>query len=419
MSGSVSKALSRVQHERRFAEITASFNGLNLKTEYPELNRDEQGAVIRAAKRRVALGSPSPVVKTRISETATAPPGPTTPPTHRSTPESTDDVAEPNDRTSVTRPHAPAYSEGTWTHLMGGTKRSSKRSENVRTLVVISLAALALGAFVAWDQWQTDDRLAGTDLPVPEPRADALTPEQTEAGPRMAADPSKRRVQEILARHQDKLEDPQTPTEPSVAANLSTDLRRPAGMAAARDEPGAQTPADTMTVDLDESGNVDDTGVGTDAVAAQAEPAPPLIPARPEPELAIVQSKDEDPSDSSAPTALAAVTDSGEMATAAAQARPAPSLPVAADARPALKPTEPPEKPAVPYNARVDKALVLSIQQRLKAQGYDPGPLDGIMGWRTYLAIRAFQQAKGLRVDGQATEILLGSLVSYAGRGGN
>lgn len=43
---------------------------------------------------------------------------------------------------------------------------------------------------------------------------------------------------------------------------------------------------------------------------------------------------------------------------------------------------------------------IAAIQRALKAQGFDPGPIDGIWGRRTIAAVKAFQQARGLEVDG-------------------
>jgi uncharacterized protein (TIGR02594 family) len=43
---------------------------------------------------------------------------------------------------------------------------------------------------------------------------------------------------------------------------------------------------------------------------------------------------------------------------------------------------------------------ILQLQQKLKNSGFDPGPLDGIMGAMTRNAVRAFQAANGLEVDG-------------------
>ncbi|MCJ7726165.1 MAG: peptidoglycan-binding protein, partial [Acidimicrobiia bacterium] len=43
---------------------------------------------------------------------------------------------------------------------------------------------------------------------------------------------------------------------------------------------------------------------------------------------------------------------------------------------------------------------VRQLQQALKAGGYDPGGVDGVFGAKTATAVRAFQQARGLSVDG-------------------
>lgn len=43
---------------------------------------------------------------------------------------------------------------------------------------------------------------------------------------------------------------------------------------------------------------------------------------------------------------------------------------------------------------------VIELQQALSKLGYNPGPIDGIFGQKTEAAVRAFQSAKGLVVDG-------------------
>lgn len=54
-----------------------------------------------------------------------------------------------------------------------------------------------------------------------------------------------------------------------------------------------------------------------------------------------------------------------------------------------------------------------AIQKALTDKGFDPGGLDGIRGRRTENAVRAFQQANGLQVDGivgpQTRRALLGT----------
>lgn len=45
---------------------------------------------------------------------------------------------------------------------------------------------------------------------------------------------------------------------------------------------------------------------------------------------------------------------------------------------------------------------ILELQRALLAKGFNPGPLDGVAGARTRKAIREFQKANGLTVDGIA-----------------
>ena len=53
-----------------------------------------------------------------------------------------------------------------------------------------------------------------------------------------------------------------------------------------------------------------------------------------------------------------------------------------------------------------------AIQRALARLGYDPGPADGISGPRTRAAIRAFQAAAGLPVDGFMSDRLEGAVLS-------
>lgn len=56
--------------------------------------------------------------------------------------------------------------------------------------------------------------------------------------------------------------------------------------------------------------------------------------------------------------------------------------------------------------------VVTTLQTQLKARGFDPGPVDGVFGPGTEQAVRLFQQAQGMAVDGvvgPATWSALGS----------
>lgn len=55
---------------------------------------------------------------------------------------------------------------------------------------------------------------------------------------------------------------------------------------------------------------------------------------------------------------------------------------------------------------------VAHLQSQLAARGYDPGPIDGMMGERTRAAIRAYQRDRQMPVDGQVSQALVESLAS-------
>ncbi|BCO08848.1 hypothetical protein GF1_12240 [Desulfolithobacter dissulfuricans] len=48
----------------------------------------------------------------------------------------------------------------------------------------------------------------------------------------------------------------------------------------------------------------------------------------------------------------------------------------------------------------IQNQRVEELQKRLQELGYDPGPADGVFGPRTEMAVLAFQEDKGLSVDG-------------------
>jgi TPR repeat protein len=51
--------------------------------------------------------------------------------------------------------------------------------------------------------------------------------------------------------------------------------------------------------------------------------------------------------------------------------------------------------------------LVIQIQAFLTKLGYEPGPVDGLTGKKTIIAIKSFQGKNGLSVDGKPSELLL------------
>ncbi len=53
---------------------------------------------------------------------------------------------------------------------------------------------------------------------------------------------------------------------------------------------------------------------------------------------------------------------------------------------------------------------VRSLQERLEAKGYNPGPIDGIFGSRTLAALNEFQIANGLEVSSAVNEATLQAL---------
>jgi hypothetical protein len=53
---------------------------------------------------------------------------------------------------------------------------------------------------------------------------------------------------------------------------------------------------------------------------------------------------------------------------------------------------------------------IREVQKRLKAAGFDPGPIDSVLGNQTKEALRRYQTAKGLPVTGVLDEATRGSL---------
>jgi hypothetical protein len=88
-----------------------------------------------------------------------------------------------------------------------------------------------------------------------------------------------------------------------------------------------------------------------------------------------------------------------ELAPAREEARIEPAKPPA-QADEAAPAEEPPAKEPSSASTSMSRALIASLQAGLHQLGYATGPVDGVLGPRTQAAIRAFQYAEHLTVDG-------------------
>ena len=59
---------------------------------------------------------------------------------------------------------------------------------------------------------------------------------------------------------------------------------------------------------------------------------------------------------------------------------------------------------------RAQSAEVRAMQEALKDRGYNPGPIDGLMGPRTAAALREYQRTEKLTVTGQMDAATVSSL---------
>ena len=56
------------------------------------------------------------------------------------------------------------------------------------------------------------------------------------------------------------------------------------------------------------------------------------------------------------------------------------------------------------------RAQIAAVQSQLSALGYDPGPVDGVLGPRTRDAIRFYELVAGLEATGEITPVLTEAL---------
>ncbi|MDP1826960.1 MAG: peptidoglycan-binding protein [Archangium sp.] len=87
-------------------------------------------------------------------------------------------------------------------------------------------------------------------------------------------------------------------------------------------------------------------------------------------------------------------------------------MPVSAVARTAVSSSSN-TTPTLRFGAR--GSAVVDLQQRLRSAGFDPGGIDGTFGPRTQAAVRAYQSARGLGVDGIVGPQTWGSLRGASG----
>lgn len=64
---------------------------------------------------------------------------------------------------------------------------------------------------------------------------------------------------------------------------------------------------------------------------------------------------------------------------------------------------------------RADRTLIISVQRALARRGFNPGPIDGVLGGRTAAALRAFQERNGLSTGGLLIETLDALGVQHGG----
>lgn len=76
--------------------------------------------------------------------------------------------------------------------------------------------------------------------------------------------------------------------------------------------------------------------------------------------------------------------------------------------------TTQPRQPANTTGEPGNRTSVRLAQEILAQLGYNPGPVDGVVGARTRAAIRAFQASEGLPVDGKLSTPLLVNLLQTA-----
>ncbi len=498
MSDRKLEVIALLSKDRRFAELTASFNGLNLKQRFPGLSRNDQAEVVRAARRLVQVWqtedadlSGIPAANADPTEEPTAP-ATAAPPdiTDSSVPESNVTPIERQRRNNDAPTATPATK--TWTNVISGSDPTAA-GPSVATLALLGLALLLAGGLYLYSQREPDvseptlvqGQVDDTASNAQNPATEATPPSSTSGD---GASSRSDRVEAIIARHRDKLNRDgenagSPPPEPIGAATGAESNTAPMASAVAPvgssdtiatiESPTPETeveppqPVDTLGSTeqpvpepsdpvasgdtLAESATVPETilvGVestqvsGEDAQTSSDETVLEVADAAAAPETEPAAESTLGLTDSASDAAQASIAETAAEPENRVRAEPVAPAEVTVSEPEVLELTviEAVSEPAAPaetestaieapvvtevtptavanpvpkFDPKPDRGLLLRIQTHLKLLGFDPGPIDGIMGQQTYDAIRQFQQAKGMRVDGRPTEILLAALISY------
>ena len=108
------------------------------------------------------------------------------------------------------------------------------------------------------------------------------------------------------------------------------------------------------------------------------------------------------------------------LATAAAPAFARSAQERQSDPEPQVEQSESARQEAQSEQIQLPAEIIKKVQSALKEKGFDPGPVDGLMGPKTEQALKQFQQANKLQVTGkpdQATMKALGVEEPSTGEG--
>ncbi len=194
-----------------------------------------------------------------------------------------------------------------------------------------------------------------------------------------------------------------------VATVVAVGVRQSDQLAKTSFEAVLASPADDATGDVQTEG-MSGAGKGSAAGYAASSDREPDSPAHPAVSAADVPEENARPG--------TAVTELGEAPEPARSIDRAAGADDASRLSPADEITDQPLARIEPQRPPVLAELndVALVQSQLNALGYAAGPVDGIVGPRTKAAIRRFQAATGLPIDGRMSDTLIASLRRQAAK---